>query len=69
MKTDDLSSYSETGEALGVDRKTIADLVRFYGLKPKRMPRRANGKGLDSADRQFLRRVLKIRPKAESLSA
>lgn len=67
MRRLDLLTYKEVARDLGVTRQLVGELVRVYGLQPH--PMVGPAKGLTPKDRRFLRRVLKIRPKAESISA
>ena len=55
--SDDVQSFWGVARTLGVNRHTVADLVRCLGLHPKPM-RHPLHKGLDARDIQTLRRAL-----------
>ena len=55
-----LVSYSQFAKELGVDRKTVADLVRVLGITPAYNPASAMHLGLTGADQAKIRKALRF---------
>lgn len=57
MRTD-ITTYGEAAVLFEVRPTTLGELAGRLGIKPKRVPRNGNAKGLDAADIKRLSKVL-----------
>lgn len=54
-RTPRLTTFSEAGVILGIDRKMVAQIARRNGIVPKHVPWNGLAKGLDDADMEVIR--------------
>jgi len=59
MNTGDLVTFGELATLIKVNPTTISDIVRCKGIKPKRVPRNGNAKGLDPPAVKVIRDALR----------
>jgi hypothetical protein len=57
-KDQDITTFREAAEALGLTPNSIGPLVKALNIEPKRVPRSGPAKGLNPDDMEVLRKAL-----------
>lgn len=60
MKYEHLTTFSQAAKELGVDRKTIGDLVRLHKIETFPVPTNGKARGVNVAGMKRLRKLLPV---------